>query len=90
MPRNYKRRGDQHATELDSRESRIGSVHGAAVATTSYTPVEYNEVFEIAEDRTNIVEGDRVGFDREDDALFAQISPGSGSREGFKDWLRAR
>jgi hypothetical protein len=38
-----------------------------------YPSVEYNEVFEIADDRGNIVPGERLVLIVEDDALFAQI-----------------
>src|SRR5262249_41668786 len=51
---------------------------------------EYNEVIEIADDRANIVPGDRVLLIIEDDALFAQILLDLGHEKGFKGLVAAR
>ena len=52
--------------------------------------VEYNEVFEIADDRASIVEGDRLVLIVEDDALFAQILLDLAHEKGFQGTGRRR
>jgi HAMP domain-containing protein/CheY-like chemotaxis protein/signal transduction histidine kinase len=55
-----------------------------------YPMVEYNEVFEMADDRANIAEGERLVLIVEDDALFAQILLDLAHEKGFKGLVAGR
>jgi len=55
-----------------------------------YPSVEYNEVFEIADDRGNIEPGERLVLIVEDDALFAQILLDLAHEKGFKGLVSGR
>ena len=52
--------------------------------------VEYNEVFEIADDRSDVTPGDSLVLIVEDDALFAQILLDLAHEKGFKGLVAGR
>jgi len=57
---------------------------------TSYPTVEYNEVFEIDDDRGRIEPGERLVLIIEDDPLFAQVVLDLAHEKGFKGLVAAR
>src|SRR5262249_46180 len=57
---------------------------------TLFSPIDYGEIIEIADDRSEILPGDGIVLIVEDDALFAQILLDVAHERGFKGIIAAQ
>ena len=74
-----------------TRAAGSGSTTGQLLSiATPYPTVEYNEVFEIDDDRGRIEPGERLVLIIEDDPLFAQVLLDLAHEKGFKGLVAAR
>jgi CheY-like chemotaxis protein len=90
LPRTHKAAEAASALPLPrARSAGAGSSAPLSLA-NPYPSVEYNEVFEIADDRGNIEPGERLLLIVEDDALFAQILLDLAHEKGFKGLVAGR
>ncbi|HKA19412.1 MAG TPA: HAMP domain-containing protein [Blastocatellia bacterium] len=90
LPRTHK------AAEIAAAQQPLTRARAASGSSTPlslanpYPSVEYNEVFEIADDRGNIEPGERLVLIVEDDALFAQLLLDLAHEKGFKGLVSGR
>ena len=92
LPRSHK------ATAQDATQEGFGRVRavgaggstGPLAIANPFPSIEYNEVFEISDDRGNIEPGERVVLIIEDDALFAQVLLDLAHEKAFKGIVAAR
>ncbi len=79
------------SSQQSSSRARSSATSTAPLSPVSSFPmVEYNEVFEIADDRADVAVGDRLVLIVEDDALFAQILLDLAHEKGFKGLVAGR
>ena len=90
LPKTHKAADPAAAQQLLTRARGAAGLSAPLSLANPYPSVEYNEVFEIADDRGNIEPGERLVLIVEDDALFAQIMLDLAHEKGFKGLVSGR
>jgi CheY-like chemotaxis protein/two-component sensor histidine kinase len=90
LPRSNKASAVASSQQSSLRANSSAALPAPLTSVSSFPMVEYNEVFEIADDRADIALGDRLVLIVEDDALFAQILLDLAHEKGFKGLVAAR
>jgi HAMP domain-containing protein/CheY-like chemotaxis protein/signal transduction histidine kinase len=92
LPRSHKASVEPVTQEGYGRVRAVGASGSTGPLSTAspFPSIEYNEVFEISDDRGNIEPGERVVLIVEDDALFAQVLLDLAHEKAFKGIVAAR